>query len=303
MDPDSSIIMFAVGFAAAFFLTLAGCYLFYRFVIMKKQEVTEESVKQIVQTAGENDVIDAQQQEMIDNIFELSDVTAFQIMSHRTEIAAIEVNDTVDTAVEMSVKEGFSRLPVYEKTLDNIIGILYIKDLLPVFGNPDYAHRHVSEYVRPAIFVPEAAKGRQLLLTLREKHTHMAIVVDEYGGTSGLVTMEDLLEQIVGNIFDEYDDEDEDFQKTEDGVLCDGGAELEQLFEYMELEAPEQEDDEEFETVSGLIIEKLGRIPSEDETVEIEYGGIKFAVRELDERRIKSVFCSAPEGIEDGEED
>ncbi len=302
MDPDSFII-FAAGFAAAFFLLAIAGLLWYKFHVKKKVEVTEEDVKQMVQSAGENDVIDAEQLEMIDNIFELSDVTAFQIMTHRTEFAAIDSEQSVEEAINLSVSEGFSRLPVYSKSLDNIVGILYIKDLLTTFGKSEEAQKHVSDFMRTAIFVPESAKARQLLIALREKHTHVAIVVDEYGGTSGLVTMEDILEQIVGNIFDEYDNEDEDFIPTDNGVLCDGGASLEQLFEYLDLPMPQAEDDDDFETVSGLLIEKLGHIPASDEPVELDYGDVKFVVRDVDERRIKSVFCTVIKEDEHGDKD
>ncbi len=305
MDPDS-ILIFAAGFAAAFFLCLIVGYLLYRFYLGARRTITEEEVKQMVQDAGENDVIDAEQSEMIDNILELSDVTAIQIMTHRTEIAAVEMNDSISHAMELSLEEGFSRLPVYSKTLDNIVGILYIKDMLSDFAHSkDSIDRPIHEVMRQPIFVPESCKARQLLIELREKHTHVAIVVDEYGGTSGLVTMEDILEQIVGNIWDEYDSEEEAFQRVDGGVVCDGGVELEELFEFLEKEVPEndEEKDEDYDTVSGFIIAKIGHIPAKDEQVILEHGGISFAVKEVSERRIEKVFCFVLEGLEDGEED
>ncbi len=305
MDPDS-MTTFAAGFATAFFLCLIAGYLLYRFIIKSKRAITEDEVKQMVQDAGENDVIDAEQSEMIDNILELSDVTAIQIMTHRTEIAAVEMNDSIQHAMELSLEEGFSRLPVYSKTLDNIVGILYIKDMLSDFAQAKQSiDRPIHEVMRQPIFVPESCKARQLLIELREKHTHVAIVVDEYGGTSGLITMEDILEQIVGNIWDEYDSEDEEFQRVDGGILCDGGVELEELFEYIDKEMPESEgdDEEDYDTVSGFIIAQIGHIPSKDEEIILEHGGVSFTVREVSERRIEKVFCFVTQETEDGEED
>ncbi len=305
MDPDS-ITTFAAGFATAFFLCLIAGYLLYRFYFSVRRTLTEDEVKQMVQDAGENDVIDAEQSEMIDNILELSDVTAIQIMTHRTEIAAVEMNESIQHAMELSLEEGFSRLPVYSKTLDNIVGILYIKDMLSDFAqSKENIDRPIHEVMRQPIFVPESCKARQLLIELREKHTHVAIVVDEYGGTSGLVTMEDILEQIVGNIWDEYDSEEEEFQRVDDGVLCDGGVELEELFKILLVDMPEasEDDDEDYDTVSGFIIAKIGHIPSKDEEIILEHGGISFTVKEVSERRIEKVFCFATQETLDGEED
>ncbi len=291
MDPDS-IMLFAAGFAAAFFSCLV-IFLLWFYFSKKNRTLTEDAVKQMVQDAGDNDVIDAEQSEMIDNILELSDVNAIQIMTHRTEIAAVEVNESIQHAMELSLSEGFSRLPVYSKTLDNIVGILYIKDMLSGFIRNEGIDRPVGEVMRQPIFVPESCKARQLLIELREKHTHVAIIVDEYGGTSGLVTMEDILEQIVGSIWDEYDDSEEEFSKTDGGVICDGGVTMDELFTYFDMDEPEEDGEEEadFDTVSGFIIAKIGHIPTKDEQVVLEYGGINFTVKQASERRIEKVFC------------
>ncbi len=285
---------FAAGFAAAFFLCLIICLVWY-FRTKKYRAVTEDTVKQMVQDAGDNDVIDAEQSEMIDNILELSDVTAIQIMTHRTEVVAVEMNESIQHAMELSLTEGFSRLPVYSKTLDNVVGILYVKDMLSNFSKSEGIDRPVNEVMRQPIFVPESCKARQLLIELREKHTHVAIVVDEYGGTSGLVTMEDILEQIVGSIWDEYDSAEEEFLRVDGGVLCDGGVSMDELFSFLDMEEPEEEEDEDadFDTVSGFIIAKIGHIPGKGEQVVLEYGGVSFTVRETSERRIEKVFCFA----------
>lgn len=302
MDPDS-IITLVVCFAAAFFIGFLTSSMLKRPPFSSKKAMTEDTIKQVVQTAGEQDVIDAEQQEMIDNIFDLSDVTAGEIMTHRTELAAIEQSAPISEAIEMAISEGFSRLPVFERSLDNIVGILYVKDLLFAFGNKEAGQRSVSEVMRSPLFVPEACRAKQLLFDLREKHTHAAVVVDEYGGTSGLVTMEDILEQIVGNIIDEFDSEEDYLVPTEGGVICDGGVTLEELSEFFDIEF-RRDEDEEFETVSGLIIEKIGHIPSLEENIYVEYGNIGFEVREVSERKIQKVFCSIITGeVKNGKKD
>ncbi len=264
------------------------------------QDVTEEDVLELVDTAEEMSVIDENQKEMISNIVEFDDVTAVDVMTHRTDLVAVAENTTLAEAAALAAQEGRSRLPVYQKTLDNIIGMLYVKDLLFLVQDASKAARPVSEYMRSAMFVPEACRAGELLRDFKRKHTQIAVVVDEYGGTSGLVTMEDILEEIVGNIQDEFDDEEEAMTPCEGGYLCDGSLDLEELFAAFDLEVPEAEEDEEFETISGLITQRLGRIPEPGEQVVLEYGGIRFAVQEVDARRIVKVQCTLlPQQVEE----
>lgn len=160
--------------------------------------------------------------------------------------------------------------------------------------DPSAAGSPVQDYMRSVMFVPEACRAGELLRDFKRKHAQIAVVVDEYGGTSGLVTMEDILEEIVGNIQDEFDDEEEAMQPMEGGWLCDGSLELEELFGAFDLPLPQLDEDEDFETISGLITQRLGRIPEPDEAVELEYGGIHFAVEQVDARRIVKVRCTGP---------
>lgn len=256
------------------------------------KDVTEEDVLELMDTAEEQSVIDENQKEMISNIFEFDDVTAGDVMTHRTDLVAVPEGTTLAEAAKVACEEGFSRLPVYQKTRDNITGILYVKDLLFLVRDQTEAGRTVQEYMRSVMFVPEACRAGELLRDFKKKHTQIAVVVDEYGGTSGLVTMEDILEEIVGNIQDEFDDEDEEMLPCEGGFLCDGSLELEELFGAFDLELPEEDEDEDFETVSGLITQSLGRIPEPGEPVEMEYNGVHFAVQEVDSRRIVKVKCT-----------
>lgn len=258
----------------------------------RSKDVTEEDVLELVDTAEEQDVIDENQKEMISNIFEFDDVNAGDVMTHRTDLVAMPEGTTLAEAARLSSEEGFSRIPVYQKTMDNITGILYVKDLLFLVADQSMSGAPVEKYMRPVMFVPEACHASELLRDFKKKHTQIAVVVDEYGGTSGLVTMEDILEEIVGNIQDEFDDEEEEMTACDGGYLCDGSLELEELFGAFGLPLPELEEDEDFETVSGLITQRLGRIPDPGEAVQVDYHGIRFEVQQVDSRRIVKVKCT-----------
>ena len=281
-----------LGFAAGAALIVGGRLLWHWWKKRCEQDVTEEDVMELVDTAEEQDVIDENQKEMISNIFEFDEVTAADVMTHRTDLVAVPAETTLVEAARIAAQEGRSRLPVYRRTMDDIIGILYIKDLLFLVEDQSCSARPVSDYMRSVMFVPEACRADELLRDFKKKHTQIAVVVDEYGGTSGLVTMEDILEEIVGNIQDEFDDEEEEMTRCEDGYLCDGSLQLEELFAAFGLELPEPEEDEEFETVSGLITQSLGRIPEPEESVELTYSGVLFRVLEVDSRRIAKVKCT-----------
>ena len=256
-------------------------------------DVTEEDVLSFVDDVEERELIDESQKKMIANIFELDDVTAGDVMTHRTEIVSVEENTPAADAVRLSLEHGFSRLPVYRKSLDEVVGILYIKDLFVLWDAPERADAPVREFMRGAMFVPETCRARELLVDFKRKRTQIAVVVDEYGGTSGLATMEDVLEEIVGNIQDEFDDEDGDLVPEGDGFLAAGSADLERVFEAFGLEPPDEDEDGEadFDSVGGLIIDRLGRLPAADEFVAVSYGGLLFTVAEAEERRVGKVKC------------
>lgn len=256
-------------------------------------DVTEEEVLSLVDDVEEQDLIDETQKEMITNIFELDDVTAADVMTHRTELVAVEEKLAASDAVRLAAREGVSRMPIYRKSIDDIVGILYVKDLFTVWEDADRSALPVKKFMRQAMFVPEACRARDLLIDFRLKHTQIAVVVDEYGGTSGVVTMEDVLEEIVGNIQDEFDNEDEELVRDGDGVIASGGADLEDVFKALGLTPPEGDDDEaDFESVSGLIIDRLGRIPAEGEAVAVPYGGALFTVLDMAERRVTRARCT-----------
>ncbi len=265
-------------------------------------EVTEEDVMELVDTA-EDDVIDSSQKEMIGNIFELDDVDCGDIAVHRTEVVGVPVESSIPQVVDVALESGYSRLPVYETSIDNIIGVCHVKDLLPhLSSGNDYLD--LKTVMRPVLYVPETYKAYSLLRDFRQKKTHLAVVVDEYGGTSGIVTMEDILETIVGDIEDEYDTEEVLMQMQPDGTLIsDGYAEISDVFEALGVDLPEDAD-EEYDTIGGLLTDLLGYIPQKEETgIECSYGGILFTVLDSDGKRITKVLSKVLEPEAEAEEE
>ena len=252
----------------------------------EETNVTEEEIRMMVDVGEENGTIEESEKEMINNVFEFNDRLAGEIMTHRTEVSAVEVTSTLKEIMEIGLSEGYSRIPVYDGDLDNIVGILYIKDLLQYVGQPVSADFDAKDVMRPPLFVPETKRCRELFKVLKAQKQHMAVVIDEYGGTAGIVTMEDLLESIVGDIQDEYDHEEEEFSIIDDSTYTiDGTAELEEVSELLGVDLPEGE----YDTLGGLIIDRLGRIPLEGEHPSVEIAGVTFTVEEVEERRIEKV--------------
>lgn len=256
------------------------------------EQVTEEDLYEMVYDADEQDLIDENQKAMITNIFDLGEVTAGDIMTHRMDMVAVDETASCRSVIAAAVESGNSRLPVFRKTVDEIMGVLYVKDLLCLFDEPAALDGPVSRFVRKVMFVPESRPAGQLLLDFRRERTMIAIVVDEYGGTAGLVSMEDILEEIVGDIQDEYDDEEAELVAQGDGYAVDGAIDLSDVFEAFGMECPEMGEDEEFDTPGGLIIDKLGRIPEEGEKAAVEWGGLRFEVLKAGERRVQRVLCT-----------
>ena len=263
------------------------------------ENVTEEEIRMMVDVGGEKGVIEDTQKEMINNIFEFDDITAEDIMTPRTDVEAIEVSDGISEALRSGVDGGYSRLPIYEEDIDNIIGVLYVKDLLPYVGQPIPDEVTIRHIMRETYFVPGTKRCGELFAEMTEKHFQMAIVVDEYGGFAGIVTMEDLLESIVGNIQDEYDHEEDEVTKTGENTFeADGSIDIEELGELLGVHIPEGE----YETLAGYIMDVLGRIPGENEHPEVALENITFTVMEMDERRIERVHVRVEPKAEEGDE-
>ena len=250
-----------------------------------EETVTEEEIRMMVDVGGEKGVIEDVQKEMINNIFEFDDLDAGDIMTNRTDMVAVEVGDDLSEVVDTAVSEGYSRIPVYEDDQDNIIGIVYVKDLLAYVGKKMPA-KSLRDIMRTPMYVPESKICGDLFKEMTEKRTQMAVVVDEYGGTAGIVTLEDIVEAIVGNIQDEYDDEDEEISKiNETTFTIDGMTNLEEVAELTGTELPEGS----YDTVAGFIIKELGLLPEEGKTYEVNYKNLKLTVLSVDERRIDKV--------------
>lgn len=255
------------------------------------EKITEEEIRLMVDVGQEKGVILTAEKEMIDNIFELDDTMVSEIMTHRTDLVTLPVDATPEEILETAVSERFSRIPVYEETVDNIVGILHIQDLLPYLKDGRMKEIKLADIMRKPYFVPASKKNNELLRELQRQKTHMAIIVDEYGGTAGIVTIEDLLEEIVGNIFDEHDEEVAEYEKLDENTfLFEGCISLGEVNKILNLNLPT----EDFDTLSGFLIGELGRIPEEGEQPVIELPKVVFKVEEVEERRIKRVkACKA----------
>lgn len=254
-----------------------------------EEEVSEDEILMMVDIGEEKGAIESNEKELIENIFEFNNNTAEDVMIHRTDMVMIWIDDPAEEILRVIEESGLSRFPVYNENADDIVGILSTRDYL--FNTHRQTPRSFRELLRPAYFVPESVRTDVLFRDMQSKKVHMAIVVDEYGGTSGLVTMEDLLEEIVGNIYDEFDPQDEqDIIRQEENLWkVAGTAELEQLAEELEIELPEEE---EFDTLGGLVFSQLSVIPEDGSTVEVETCGLHVKVVEFSDRRVEWALVS-----------
>ncbi|MBQ2704954.1 MAG: HlyC/CorC family transporter [Clostridia bacterium] len=284
-------------------LTLSGNIVLRLFGIDPNKEekaVTEDEILLLVDAGEETGAIEENQAEMINNIFEFDDIVASEVMTHRTDMVAVDLNDsTLDDVVKLAITEGCSRIPAYDGDIDDIKGIIYVKDLLKYVGH-DLPKGELSSLLRKAHFVPESKRCGELFTEMTEKHLQMCIVSDEYGGTAGLVTIEDLLESIVGNIQDEYDDEDEDNieQIDETTFTVDGTALVDEISDLLDTELPEGD----YDTVGGMIMSIIGRIPDENENISVTVAGCEFTVEGVSERRIERVRIEKLPQTEEEEE-
>lgn len=251
-----------------------------------EEVVTEEEIRMMVDVGGEKGVIEDTQIEMINNIFEFDDIDVADIMTHRTDMVCVDEEEPLSEAVKLSIENGFSRIPVYKEDPDNIIGIVYIKDFLKYVGTNLPKTKTVKDMMRPAYYVPETKRCGELFTEMTEKRVQMAVVVDEYGGTAGIVTLEDLLESIVGNIQDEYDQEDEEISIINDTTFeVDGITDIEEVEEHTGKTFP----DGDYDTIGGYIISVLGFLPQDGEMNEVQFENVKFTVLNVEERRIGKV--------------
>ncbi len=255
----------------------------------RQEEVTEEEIRMMIDVGNESGTIEQSEKDMIHNIFDFDDRIVDEIMTHRTEITAIDIDTTLNEIIDIALEEGYSRIPVYDDDLDNIVGILYIKDLLKLVLEQSTENFCVTDYMRSALYIPETNRCKDLFHEFQKSKIQMAVIVDEYGGTSGIVTMEDLIESIVGNIQDEYDDEEEEITLISDNLYkIDGMFALDKIERIFNIRFSEDEDYD-YDTISGYITGYLGRIPSKDEHPVVTVDNVDFTVLNVEEHRITAV--------------
>lgn len=255
-------------------------------------DVTEEEIISMVNEGHEQGLIQASEAEMISNIFEFGDKEAQNIMTNRKNIVAIDAETTLQDAIAFMLEGKNSRYPVYEENIDHIIGILHLKDALRFHagdGNADRPLRELEGLMREPSFVPQTKNIDELFQEMQAEKLQMVVVVDEYGQTDGLVAMEDILEEIVGNILDEYDEDSEHIEeKGEDEYIIEGKTPLEELEERFNISF----EDEEFETLNGFLISRLDKIPEPDEQFDVDYGGYNFKIISVENKMIQSVLVT-----------
>ena len=245
--------------------------------------ITEEELKTMVNVSHEEGVLEIEERQIINNVFQFGDMQAKEAMVQRLDMIAIDSEDNYEQIIEMFKTEKLSRMPVYNESIDDIIGILNIKDII-FLSNEEIENFDIKDYMREPFFTYEFKKITQLLEEMKIEKSQMAIVVDEYGGTSGLITLEDLIEVIVGDIEDEYDEEEEEIQVIkEDEYVVDGSIKITDVNELIGVRL----ESEEFDSIGGYIIGHLRRLPEENEVIEVDH--IKFCIESLDKNRIKKV--------------
>ena len=250
----------------------------------EEDQVSEEEIRMMVDIGEEKGAIASGEKEMIENIFEFNNMTAEDVMIHRTDVVMLWARDSDEEIIRTIQETGLTRFPVYEEDADDVIGILNTRTYL--LNAREKEPKPLRDLLKPAYFVPESVRTDVLFRDMQTKKIHMAIVVDEYGGTSGIITMEDLLEEIVGNIYDEFDpqDEQEIIPRGENLWRIAGSADLEEVAEALDVELPE---DEEYDTLGGLVFAQLAVIPEDGSHPEVDVYGLHIRVEELSDRRVE----------------
>ena len=251
----------------------------------EEEIVTEEEIKMMVDQGKEDGTIQEDEKEYINNVFEFNDIVASEIMTHRTDMFAVDINTGANELLEEIIKDDckHSRIPVYDETVDEIKGILYVKDIIKNIGKKTFKIKNI---MKEAYFVSQNKLINELFKEMQKNKKQMAIVVDEYGGTAGLITMEDILEEIVGDIFDEYDEFEEEYEKIDDKTyIISGKMPIYDVNKLLNSNIPEGD----YDTLSGYLQEELGRIPTDEENPIIETKELTFKIEEYEDKRIIKV--------------
>ena len=251
-----------------------------------EEKVSEEEIRSMIQVGEESGVINKIEKDMIDGIFQFDDTLAKEIMTPRPDVFTIEINTPICQVIDQVLEEQYSRVPVYENDYDNIIGVLYMKDLFMELKDKQREQISLKSIIRPAYFIPETKNIDALFKELQSTKNHMAVLIDEYGGFSGIVTIEDIIEEVMGNIFDEYDVSDEPIKKLENNIyLVEGTVPIYEINDILDINLPSDD----FDTVGGFVMTLLGSIPNENENPVVEYENFSFKVEKVAEKRIEKV--------------
>lgn len=271
-------------------------------IFRKKDDNVTDEIKNIVQEGHQQGELLDSEAEMITNIIEFGDKEAHDIMTHRKNIVAIDADTTIKDCFEFVLGENYSRFPVYEGDIDHIIGVMHLRDLLKIYAD-SYKRNHTiyelkDEMLFDPHFIPETRNINALFKSMQSEKVHMAVVVDEYGQTTGIVTMEDILEEIVGNIMDEYDVEEQYIVRDSDGsYIMDGYTQLDDIEDMLDISFADEDSD----TLSGFIISRMEHLPEDNEQFEVWYSGYRFSVLEVDNKRVKKVRVTYEPHDEEGE--
>ncbi len=265
-----------------------------------EEKITLEEIRSMVEVGQEQGVINPVEREMINSVIGFDDKLAEEIMTARTEVFMIDLEDPIDEYLGAMLELKYSRIPVYDGDVDDILGILYIKDFLLEAYKVGFKNVDIKKILRPAYFIPERKNINDLFNELQTKKKHMAVLIDEYGGFSGVVTMEDLIEEIVGDIDDEYDHDEPDIRRIDDrNFIAKGAISIKELNSNIGVEL--DEDSEDYDTLGGFLIDILGYIPNDGEQVTIEYENLEFHIEEINEKRVQQVHVVINEIEEDNE--
>ena len=264
----------------------------------EEEQVTEEEIKMMVDQGEESGNIKEEEKELINNVFEFNDITVSEIMRHRKDIFAVDINISNEELMEELSKEEFrySRIPVYDETIDEVKGILYVKDVLKNINKKNFK---VKNLVKEAYFVSQNRLINEVFKELQRNKTQIAIIVDEYGGTAGLITMEDILEELVGDIYDEYDKVEKEYEQIDDNTyLLSGSLPIYDVNKLLNAEIPEGD----YDTLSGYLQEEMGRIPKDEENPIIETDKVTYKIEEYEDKRIIKVKACKNNIVEEAEQ-
>ena len=268
----------------------------------EEETVTEEEIRMMIDQGKEKGTIEEQEKELINNVFEFNDITVSEIMRHRKDIFAVDINTNIEELMQEISKEEYrySRIPVYDETIDEVKGILYVKDILKNINKKNFKIKNI---VHEPYFVPQSKMINDLFKEMQQHKTQMAIILDEYGGTAGLITMEDILEELVGEIYDEYDDVEAEYEKIDENTyIISGSMTINDVNKLLDAEIPEGD----YDTISGFLQDELDRIPEEEENPIIETEKVTYKIEEYEDKRILKIkACKNQVEItkQDGEND